>query len=356
MSAEQAKMTEAGADDPVKADGPAASAAWGPYRASHPVLKWLERALERGLGLEHGANIFPLIHVLCYYVFLSLVVSHLVTSPWLLAPLWVLLVLLNYSLSIGILHLHAHRKLFVKRWPNRVLEALLAVPCGNSYPVMLYCHVYLHHRYEDGEKDPTSTKGYERGLRAMLYWVRFPYIAHKVTLLALFSKNSPPAWRRFRFQYALDSCYVLAIAVAYGIYDLNGMLLFYLLPMLVTLLNIGFFAWLTHAPAQHGPINGSINTTNNLMNLFVHNQGYHAVHHRYPRVHWTRLPDRLEMMKSVDDDLIVPYWVTLDNAVRIVHPGSFRASRHGKAWKERYVKRVATGAHRLSWLPYFGWI
>jgi hypothetical protein len=61
------------------------------------------------------------------------------------------------------------------------------------------------------------------------------------------------------------------------------------------------------------------------------------------------------MMPAVDDELIVPYWVTLQNSLRILWPRSFRNAKHGKDWKERYVKRVASGRHRLSFLPYFGW-
>jgi fatty acid desaturase len=220
---------------------------------------------------------------------------------------------------------------------------------------MLYVHVNLHHRFSDGDGDPTSTKGYERGLRAVWYWVRYPYVCHKATIAGLFSRSASRAWKRLRFQYLADTFGVLALVTVYAILDLSGELLFWVLPMMVVSFNTGFFAWLTHAPADHGPVNGSINTTNNWMNLFVHNQGYHAAHHKHPSLHWTMLPDRLDMMTAVDDALIVPYWVTLPSAVRILRPRSFRDAKHGKGWKERYRERVASGRNRLSFLPYFGW-
>jgi fatty acid desaturase len=328
----------------------------GLYRAPQPALRRLERVLERGLALEHGANIFPLLHVVFYYLTLVTLAGGWIESPWLVVPLWVALVLLNYSLTIGVLHLHAHRKLFTRRLPNRLVELLLCLPCGLSYPVMLHVHVYLHHHFEDAEGDPTSTRGKERGLQAVWYWISYPYVCHRATLSGLFSRDAAPRWKRLRFQYVADAAAVLLFVVTYGIVDASGLLLYYVLPFVIVSVNIGFFAWLTHAPADRGPVNGSINTTNNWMNLFIHNQGYHAVHHRYPGLHWTRIPDRLEMMTSVEDDLIVPYWVTLENGLRILRPRSFRNASHGRAWKERYAQLAALGRHRLWFLPYFGWI
>src|SRR5215831_14428843 len=105
------------------------------YRAAQPALRWAERALERVVRLEHAANIFPLVHVACYYtLFFCLAWRGLVETPWLRLPLWVALVLLNFSLSIGIMHMHAHRKLFTDERANRVLEFLLSLPCCLSYP------------------------------------------------------------------------------------------------------------------------------------------------------------------------------------------------------------------------------
>lgn len=326
------------------------------FSAPQAYLNRLERTLERGLSLEHGANIFPLLHIVFYYLILFALACGWVKSLLLKIPLWVLLVLLNYSLSIGILHLHAHRKLFTKRLPNRLVEALLCIPCGLSYPLMLYVHVYLHHRYEDEEGDPTSTKGKETGLRAVWYWLSYPHICHKATIAGLFGHKVAPTWKRLRLQYIVDTSTVFVIMLTWGMADFAEMLLYYALPLLIVSVNIGFFAWLTHAPAEQGPINGSINTTSSWMNLLIHNQGFHTVHHQHPSLHWTLLPDRLDIMHSVDDELIVPYWVTLDSALRIFRPRSFRNASHGRLWKERYSKLIAQGRHRLSCLPYFSWI
>jgi fatty acid desaturase len=328
------------------------------YRAAQPALRRAERALERVLRLEHAANIFPLVHVVCYYtLFFCLAWRGLVETPWLRLPLWVVLVLLNFSLSIGIMHMHAHRKLFTDDRANRVLEFLLSLPCCLSYPVMLYTHVYLHHRYDDGEGDPTSTDGKEGAFAAVWYWLRYADVTHRATIRGLFARDASSRWRKLRRHYIVDSSAVLAIIVVYGWIDPVRMLLIYLLPLTIVSTNIGFFAWLTHAPAfRKSGVNASINNVNNWMNLLVHNQGFHAVHHAYPGIHWTMIPSRAGLMRDIDPSLIVPYWVTLPAALRILRPRSFRDAAFGAQWKRSYEAKSRERRYRLGFLPYFVWV
>ena len=326
-------------------------------RAAVAPLRRMEHVLERSLSLEHGANVLPLLHVVLYYgIFGLLATPGLVTSLLLQVPLWVALLLLNYSLSIGIQHLHAHRKLFRSAVANRVLEFLLCFPCLTSYPMMRYVHVYLHHKHEDGPSDPTSTRGYEHGWRAVSYWLRYTVVAQRVAFRGILAKDASKTWRKLRVQYLVDTLGALALGGAFLLADPWRMFWVYEVPLILILMNIGFFSWLTHAPAFEGRINGSINTTNRWMNLLIHNQGYHSVHHRHPGIHWTELPDRLKLMVDVDERLIVPYWVTLPNALRILAPRYFHSSQYGREWKRRYEAKASRGRHRLYWLPYFGWV
>jgi len=170
----------------------------------------------------------------------------------------------------------------------------------------------------------------------------------------LFARDAKPYWRGLRAQFVLDSLITICLFGIYFSFRPKGMLYFYALPLLVTHISCGYFSWLTHAPAKEGTFNGSINTVNNIMGLFIHNQGYHAVHHRYPAIHWTDIPDKLELMLKVDDPYIVPYWVVLPSAIRILSPGAFLNDRFGEKWKRRYQQRQ--GRIRLRSFPYFSWI
>lgn len=326
------------------------------YRAPQPWLQRTERFLERYCKFEHGANLFPFLHIVLFYLALVFLQFGVFESLWLNVPIWIGLVLANYSLSIGIQHLHTHRKMFTSPTLNRITEILLTLPGGVSYPVMKYIHVHLHHRHDNGEGDPTSTKGKETGWPAFWYWVSYGYLTHKETIKGLFAADAKPTWKRLRGQYIVDNLLMLGFAIGFFIYDPKGMVLFYLIPYIIVSINIGYFAWLTHAPARDGKLNGSINTTNNWMNLFIHNQGYHALHHIKPSIHWTAIPEYFEVMQEVDEDLIVPYWVTLESSYRLANPDSFRDQQHGETWKQRLTERVNQGAQRLGAMPYFGWV
>ena len=140
--------------------------------------------------------------------------------------------------------------------------------------------------------------------------------------------------------------------------DTTRFALFYWIPFLVTQVNSGYFAWLTHAPARvfDDDPSKSMNTVGNWLNFFIFNQGYHSVHHRYPGIHWSQIPDKLDFMRQVEPDVIVPYWMTLNSAWRLVVPGGFLDATYGERWKAKLEKRIEEGTVRSRYLPWFAWI
>lgn len=326
------------------------------YRSKYPWMRNLEFFLERVLRFEHGANIIPFAHIFGYFIVLYLLITQYFSSVAINVFLYMALLMANYSLTIGVHHMHSHRKLFTHKVPNRITEWILALPGGVSYPSMKYVHVYLHHRYDNGDEDPTSTKGKETGWRAVQYWLSYAWVVHHVTIKGLFAADAKPAWARLRRQHIIDTASSVAFGVALAVYDPVVFLMFYAIPFIVVHINIGYFAWLTHAPAREGVLNGSVNTTNNWMNFFVHNQGYHTLHHMKPSIHWTTIPDHFHLLKDVDDDLIVPYWVSLESSYRIGKPDSFRDKLFGARWKAKFSQLQDNERFRLRFLPYFGWV
>lgn len=326
-------------------------------RATHPLLSRGERIAERQFGLRHGADCGPLLHVICYFSLLITLRYSGHVVPWpAFVVLWCLLVMLNFSLTIGIHHLHAHHPVF--RWTlgNRILEQLLCVPSLLTHTEMLVFHIHNHHRYEDGPQDAATTRGYERGLRALYYWVVYPFRVRVYVVRALFERRyrgSPLRWL-----HPLNLlCSIAFLAVLFdGAPDLFWSL--WAVPMLLTGLNSGYFSWLTHAPARREEVpghNASLNTTNNWMNLFVFNQGYHAIHHARPGIHWSDIPSHFSMMADVDDELIVSYWVTLTSAWRLLFGlPAFRDAEAGRRWRAKLRSRSDNA--RLPFLSYFGWV
>ncbi|HEX8004117.1 MAG TPA: fatty acid desaturase [Mycobacteriales bacterium] len=315
----------------------------------------LERLAERVLRVERGANVFPIGHVLCYVALLASCLSPFGPRAWwTAAPAIVLLTLLNYSATVGVLHMHAHRPLFVSRLPNRLADLVCCFPCMLSATEMRVMHVSHHHRFDNGPRDVTSTVGYETGGRAVWYWLRFPWRVKAACVDEILRRADSPARRTRRRQLLFDEAVVIGTVTALTVAWPYPMLAFYWLPFVLTLLTSGYFAWLTHAPATgRAGDSASINTVGNVLNFFVFNQGFHSVHHRYPGIHWTEIPDKLAILLDVDDDVVVSYWVTLDTAWRIAAPERFREPEFGAAWKRRLAARLATGSCRSRLLPYF---
>ena len=310
--------------------------------------------------LEHPANIGPLLHIACWMGLLAFgLLSPAATNWYVAVPLIVVLALLNLSLTIGVLHMHTHRPLAVSRRVNRVIDVLCCLPGGLTAAEMREVHILNHHRYNDGPGDITSTEGREHGLRAVWYWVRYGTIVKNHTIRTIFAADASAGRRKRRPQFVLDfTLVVVLIAATWYATGTTRFALFYWIPFVVTQVNSGYFAWLTHAPARpfEDDPSKSINTAGNWLNFFIFNQGYHSVHHRYPGIHWSQIPDKLDFMRQVDPGVIVPYWMTFNSAWRLIVPGRFLDTTYGERWKAKLEKRMEEGSVRSRYLPWFAWM
>ena len=135
-------------------------------------------------------------------------------------------------------------------------------------------------------------------------------------------------------------------------------MLFYWVPFLITQVKAGYFAWLSHAPARGftDEPSTSLNNAGNILNFLIFNQGYHSVHHRYPGIHWSQIPDKLDYMRDVNPGVIVPYWMVAQSGWRLVVPGGFLNEGYGNKWKARLESRLEEGTCRSRYLPWFAWI
>ena len=314
----------------------------------------------RVVKLEHPANIIPIAHIVAWLTLLTFALFAPVATRWYIAvPLVVLLSLLNFSLTIGVLHMHTHRPLFVSRRPNRVIDVLCCLPSLLTAAEMREVHVLNHHRFDDGPGDVTSTAGSERGLAAVFYWFRYGSIVKTHSLRTLSGRDVSKTRRVRRSQFIRDTVLVVALIIAAAYFAGNSrFLLFYAIPFVVIHINIGYFAWLTHAPARNftDDPSKSMNTVGNWLNFCIFNQGYHSVHHRYPGIHWSQIPDKLDFMRQVEPGVVVPYWMTINSTWRVMVPGRFLDVDYGTRWQAKLDKRLEEGSVRARLLPWFAWI
>lgn len=314
----------------------------------------------RVLKLEHPANIGPLVHIALWLGVLAVGLLVPGATNWYVAiPLIALQQLLTLSITVGVLHMHTHRPLFVSQRMNRVTDLLCCLPGAPTAADMREVHVINHHRFNDGPRDVTSTEGREHGLRAIRYWIMFHPVVKMHTIRTVFAANPSPERRKRRHQFVFDlTVYVVVIgSIAYAA-DNTRFLLYYIVPFLLTQLNAGYFAWLSHAPAREfdDDPSKSINTVGNVLNFLIFNQGYHSVHHRYPGIHWSQIPDKLDFMRQVDPGVIVPYWMTLNSTWRLFVRGAFLDTTSGERWKAKLEKQLAEGSVRARYLPWFAWV
>lgn len=315
---------------------------------------------KRVLKLEYPSNVGPLLHIALWLGFLSIGLFVPIATNWYLAvPLIILLSLLNLSLTIGVMHMHTHRPLFVSHRPNRAVDILCSLPGNLTAAEMREVHVLNHHRFNDGPGDVTTTVGYERGLSAIWYWVRYGAIVKYNTMRTIFAADPTPRRRKTRHQFIFDlAMYVAIIGTTWYFVDFNRFVLFYWVPFFITQVNAGYFAWLSHAPAREyeDDPSTSLNNAGNILNFLIFNQGYHSVHHRYPGIHWSQIPDKLDYMRKVDPGVIVPYWMVAQSGWRLAVPGGFLNERYGNKWKARLETRLETDTVRNRFLPWFAWI
>ncbi len=128
------------------------------------------------------------------------------TTNWYLAvPLIATLMLLNFSITIGVLHMHTHRALFVSRRANRVVDVLCCMPALLTAAEMREVHVLNHHRFNDGPGDVTSTEGRERGCAAVSYWIRYGCVVKNHTVRMIFAADASAGRRQRRHQFIWTS-------------------------------------------------------------------------------------------------------------------------------------------------------
>src|SRR5262249_37563335 len=146
----------------------------------------------------------PLLHIVCWVGLLAFGLFAPAATNWYLAvPLIVTLTLANFSLTIGVLHMHTHRPLFVSKLMNRVVDVLCCMPSAVTAAEMCEVHVLNHHRYDDGPGDVTSTEGRDHGLRAVWYWIRYGTVLKNHTIRTIFAPNASPRRRKRRYQFVV---------------------------------------------------------------------------------------------------------------------------------------------------------
>ena len=216
----------------------------------------------------------------------SLVFAFVALAEW--AGLWwwtALTVLaigtLQFALGEALLHEASHYNLFRSRVWNDRLEALYALPFLTTTDAYRAEHLRHHQRLGKGNDHVVQDYAYHglTTVSSLAAWVWFGKPALGLTgiehLRYLWNRNPARAWLKVAIFWAP----VLAICAAGGL--LPALLLYWFLPLFAV------FAPLLHwseIADHYRTRTGTRSRTSRIHNLLWHNNGYHAIHHHFPRI------------------------------------------------------------------------
>jgi hypothetical protein len=216
---------------------------------------------------------------------------------WLLAPpyLWLLYAKLGGPVMLMV-HALSHRASFAAggRWLDRYIRHGMPLLYGLQPFAYFPQHVLMHHAENNRACDLSSTLGYRRDSATdfLRYWLRFMTLDNFGLAAYLWRAGRRAALAR----YAAGSlAFFTLVALLYWRSPAATCVVF-VLPYVLTRFFLMAGNWAQHAfihPAPRDPrLQQATLLVNASHNRRCFNDGYHALHHRWPGLHWADMPAR----------------------------------------------------------------
>jgi hypothetical protein len=249
----------------------------------------------------------PFIHLLTAIHILVIPTAIVLYTPLLSGWYWWLAYLPYFYLSqmyfkgrFGLmLHCISHRKLFKKNY-MWIYDYIIWIVCpffGHTPETYFVHHMGMHHVENNMEHDASSTLSYQRDSLAgfLTYVGRFLLLGFTDTFQYFFAR------KRKRFYMRLTageiSFYIFCIAMCF--INLQATLFIFIIPFLFARIVMMLGNWTQHAFVTPEDLeDNTINCINTKYNKTCWNDGYHAVHHTRPALHYTEIPN--EFLKNID--------------------------------------------------------
>lgn len=197
------------------------------------------------------------------------------------------------------LHCISHRKLFKKgyTWMYNWIVWIVCPFFGHTPETYFVHHMAMHHVENNMEDDASSTLPYNRdSLRGFtLYVLRFLFLGFRDTFMYLFTKKRKKFY--LRLTYGEMSFFAFCIGMCFV--NLKATLFVFIIPFIFARIVMMLGNWAQHAFINpEDPEENTINCINTKYNRICWNDGYHAVHHLRPALHYTEIPG--EFLKNAD--------------------------------------------------------
>ena len=222
-------------------------------------------------------------------------ITAILIAQWALAAFHPVLFVAGLILAIPVsvmAHNHNHVKMWTSPLLNTATDYWLTLFYGFPVFAWIPTHNQNHHKFNNRPGDDTITyRMSEKNnlITLMSYPVISAYCQQRSILIFLRNcwwRNRRQCWRY------LSQCGVLGLFYA-AAFALNWQkaVLFIVLPHQVALYTVLIFNYVQHVHAdEESDINHSRNIVNGVFNAFLFNNGYHTIHHHYPGLHWSLLP------------------------------------------------------------------
>lgn len=250
----------------------------------------------------------PFIHLLTAIHILVIPVAVLLYTPVLQGWYWWLAYIPYFYISqmyfkgrFGLmLHCISHRKLFKKQytWIYNYVIWFVCPFFGHTPETYFAHHMGMHHVENNMLDDASSTLPYQRdSLRGFLAYVgRFLILGFRDTFMYFFSR------RRKKFYMRLTageiSFYLFCVGMSFV--NFYATLFIFIIPFVFARIVMMLGNWAQHAFVNLDDLeDNTINCINTKYNQMCWNDGYHAIHHIRPAMHYTDIPG--EFLKTTDE-------------------------------------------------------
>jgi fatty acid desaturase len=211
-------------------------------------------------------------------------------------------------------HNHQHANVFAARAPNVAFNVLLALARGHSATGIIVPHNLNHHVHEGDAADwirPALAGAGPGWLRIG----RFVALASASMARRRWEEGAPRLPREWRTSALLEKAAlwaaVMSVAWGWGLVAVAEVLLLPWAGGLVLLVAVNLL--------QHDGLDAPLarDFKHPVLNWLLFNNGYHAVHHAAPGLHWSRLPGehsrrvREGTLVEVAEPFLVYVWRTL---------------------------------------------
>jgi fatty acid desaturase len=246
--------------------------------------------------LRYAADVRTLVFVTTFFT--------LVAVQWTVAPLslfggsaavGVPLLLLTFCFSFfGAVATHnaVHCPVFEKRWANHAFQVVLSLTYGHMVSTFVPGHNLSHHKHTQTPRDVMRTTKLRFRWHLLNGLLFFVVVAHGILkgerrYVAAMKQRRRAWYRQLRLeQFVLYGLYAALLGL-----DWQRFVVLVFLPH-------KFAAWgiVTMNMIQHDgcdadrELGRSRNFVGRALNYFVFNNGYHTIHHMYPRLHWSLAP------------------------------------------------------------------